>query len=71
VRAGVGPFERFYGLPAQKIPAMLNLVTSTEETRTHQSIFGAGKVPVLAPIDAALRRAPHLGERRIAAAPDA
>jgi len=34
-------FERFRGLTAKEIWAMLNLVTPIEETRAYQSIFAA------------------------------
>ncbi|WPL19401.1 hypothetical protein Thiowin_04522 [Thiorhodovibrio winogradskyi] len=37
-------FERFCGLTAQEIWAMLNLVTPIQETRAYQSIFAEGKV---------------------------
>ena len=37
-------FERFRGLTAKEIWAMLNLVTPIQETRAYQSIFAEGKV---------------------------
>jgi hypothetical protein len=40
-------FERFRGLTAKEIWAMLNLVTPIQETRAYQSIFAEGKVSVL------------------------
>jgi predicted transposase YdaD len=36
-------FERFRGLTAKEIWAMLNLVTPIQETRAYQSIFAEGK----------------------------
>lgn len=36
-------FERFRGLTAQEIWAMLNLVTPIQETRAYQSIFAEGE----------------------------
>ena len=36
-------FERFRGLTAREIWAMLNLVTPIQETRAYQSIFAEGK----------------------------
>ena len=38
-----GIFERFRGLTAREIWAMLNLVTPIQETRAYQSIFEEGK----------------------------
>ena len=37
-------FERFRGLTAKEIWAMLNLLTPIEETRAYQSIFAEGEV---------------------------
>ncbi|WP_296696634.1 hypothetical protein [Thiocapsa sp. UBA6158] len=37
-------FERFRGLTAKEIWAMLNLVTPIQETRAYQSIFAEGEV---------------------------
>jgi predicted transposase YdaD len=37
-------FERFRGLTAKEIWAMLNLVTPIQETRAYQSIFAEGKI---------------------------
>ncbi|MFB1491024.1 MULTISPECIES: DUF4351 domain-containing protein [unclassified Thiocapsa] len=36
-------FERFRGLTAKEIRAMLNLVTPIQETRAYQSIFAEGE----------------------------
>ena len=37
-------FERFRGLTAKEIWAMLNLVTPIQETKAYQSIFAEGEV---------------------------
>ena len=37
-------FERFRGLTAKEVWAMLNLVTPIQETKAYQSIFAEGKV---------------------------
>jgi len=36
-------FERFRGLTAKEVWAMLNLVTPIQETKAYQSIFAEGK----------------------------
>ncbi|MBK1646797.1 hypothetical protein CKO25_19575, partial [Thiocapsa imhoffii] len=40
-------FERFRGLTAKEIWAMLNLLTPIQETRAYQSIFAEGKASTL------------------------
>jgi hypothetical protein len=67
-------FERFRGLTAKEIWAMLNLVTPIQETRAYQSIFSEGEAEGKA---STLKRlltrrfgtVPAWAERRIDAAP--
>ena len=67
-------FERFRGLTAKEIWAMLNLVTPIQETRAHQSIYAEGEAEATASVlkRLAARRfgpLPDWAWRRIEAAP--